>query len=239
MSSTFTARTSGNGQSTGQDLFEQLVPGRPVRRRNWPRVGAGLALAVVCGAVFVLLYASAGSRHPFLAVAQPVAVGQTITASDLTTARVTSDSALSPIPAGEASYVVGHRAAVTLVPGTLLTAADLSSGPLVGPGEASVGLDLKPGQAPGDLVPGDSVVVVEVAGSDQDSVQGTVSAASGVPTVLVGQALVLSVIEPTSQSASDDTEVTLAVPADLAANIVAASSLGDIAIAGLGPDAGA
>lgn len=238
MSSTSTARTPGNGQSTGQELFDQLVPGRPVRRRNWPRVGAGIALSVVCGAVFVLLYASAGSRHPFLAVAQPVSVGQAITASDLTTARVSSDSALLPIPADDASLVVGRRAVVALVPGTLLTGADLSSGPLLGPGEASVGLDLKPGQVPDGLLPGESVVVIETASSDPDLSQDSSNASPGAPTVLVGQALVLSVIEPTSDSATNDTQVTLAVPADVAADIAAVSSAGDVAVAGLGAGAG-
>jgi hypothetical protein len=234
MTSTFTRRSSGNGPSTGQELFDQIAPGRPARRRNWPRVGAGVALAVVCGAVFVLLYASAGSRHPVLAVAQPVVIGETITAPDLTTARVSSDSALSPIPAGEVSQVIGRRAAVALVPGTLLTMADLASGPLLGPGEASVGLDLKPGQVPAGLLPGDSVAVIETTSSGQQ----TEGSPSGTPTVLVSQATVLSMAEPTAQSATDNTEITLAVPADVAADVVAASSAGDIALAGLGPVGG-
>src|ERR1700758_4285842 len=121
---TTTARISGNGRPPAPELIDQLAPGRPLRRRNWPRLGAAAALAVVCGALFVLLYQSAGSRHPFLAVARPVASGQVVAPSDLTTVRVTSDSALTPIPADEAGLVIGRHAAVALVPGTLLTPAD-------------------------------------------------------------------------------------------------------------------
>ncbi|HMK63069.1 MAG TPA: SAF domain-containing protein [Acidimicrobiales bacterium] len=223
-------RVTGNGQATGLDLLDQLTPGRAPRRRNWPRVGAAVALAVFCGALFVLLYASAGARHPYLAVALPVAAGNTITAADLTTARVQSDAALSPIPASEAEAVVGRHAAVALVPGTLLTPADLAAGPVLGADEASVGLDLKPGEVPGDLVPGANVVVIDTSSSGQTS--------SPVPDVLVSQAPVLSVVQPTANSADGDTQVTLAVPADLAADVATAASGGDVAIAGLGSGAG-
>lgn len=236
MPSTFVNRTAANGRGTAQDLFDQLAPGRPARHRNWPRVGAGVALAILCGAIFVLLYSTAGSRHPYLAVAKPVAVGQMITASDLATARVTSDSTISPIPATEIGVVIGRRASVALVPGTLITPLELASGPVLGDGQASVGLDLKPGQAPEGLVPGQSVVVVDT--SSQPALGGGTSGTSGSPLVLVSQATVLSTMEPTSNSASDDTEVTLAVPADIAPEVVAASSAGDIAIAGLGSSSG-
>ena len=227
---TTTTRTSGNGQATGLELAEQLAPGRPTRRRNWPRVGAAAALAVFCGALFVLLYASAGSRHPILAVARPLAAGETITAADLRIARVPADPALSPIPANEAGAVVGRRASVALVPGTLLTPDDLASGPILGAGEASVGLDLKPSQVPAGLAPGDSVVVIETSTPGQNAAAG----GSGVANVLVSQATVLSVTGPSSTSANGDSDVTVSVPAALAAEVASAASAGDIAVAALG-----
>lgn len=224
-------RTSGDGQATGLELLEQLAPGRHTRRRNWPRVGAAAALAVFCGALFVLLYASAGSRHPYLAVARPLSPGQTITAADLRIARVQADPALSPIPANEAAGVVGRRAAVALLPGSLLTPGDLASGPLLGAGEASVGLDLKPGQVPADLAPGDSVVVIDTAAPGQTAAAGSSGSSA---TVLVSRATVLSVSQPAATSANGDTEVTVMVPADLAAEMATAASAGDIAVAVLG-----
>lgn len=232
---TTTTRTSGDGQARSFELLEQLAPGRPSRRRNWPRVAAAAALAVFCGALFVLLYASAGSRHPYLAVARPLSAGETITAADLRIARVQADPALSPIPADESSAVVGRRASVALMPGTLLTPGDLASGPLLGANEASVGLNLKPGQVPNNLAPGASVVVIDTAAPGQTP--GTTSAGSPA-TVLVSQATVLSVTEPTATSANGDTEVTVMVPADLAAEVAAAASAGDIAVAALGSNGG-
>lgn len=232
--STTSTRTSADGQGAVVDLLGQLTPGRAVRRRNWSRVAAALALAVFCGGVFVILYASAGGRHPYLAVARSISAGETITASDLSVAHVQSDSALSPIPANEANAVVGHRAAVALAPGTLLTPADLASGPLLGAGEASVGLDLKPGQVPGNLSPGTSVIVIDTAGSQPASASGT----SGPGSVLVSRAAVLNVSLPTANSANGDTEVTLAVPADVAAEVATAAAAGDIAVAALGGSGG-
>lgn len=234
--STTTTLGAGNGQATGLEQLDHRPAKRLRGRRNWPRVGAAAALAIVCGALFVLLYGSAGSRHPVLAVAQPVAAGTPITASDLTTVRVTDDPALAPVPATEAGAVVGRRAAVALVPGTILTPADLASGPVITAGQASVGLDLKPGQVPSGLEPGESVLVVETASPGQGA--ASTSAASGTPTILVDQAIVLSVAEPSASSGSPDTRVTLVVPADLAAEVVAAASADQIALAGLGPSGG-
>lgn len=227
-----TARTSGNGRLTSPDLLEQLAPAPGRRRRNWPRVGAATALALLCGALFVLLYASAGSRHPFLAVARAVAPGQLITSTDLTTARVTSDAALSPIPADEANLVVGRHAAVALLPGTLLTLSDLASGPLVAPGDASVGLDLKPGQLPAGLEPGDSVLVIQTAGS-----QSSALSSSSEPTVL-GRATVLAVTPPPTDSPTGNTVVTLVVSTSQVAQVVDEASAGQISLAGLGATAG-
>jgi hypothetical protein len=231
---TVTTRPQGDGQASGLELLDRLAPGHPRRRRNWARVGAAACLALFCGVFFVLLYASAGSRHPYLAVARPLPPGATITASDLAIARVQDDPALSPIPAGEAGAVVGRRAAVALVPGTLLTPADLASGPLLGAGEASVGLDLKPGQVPAGLVPGEAVAIIDTATTPP----GAGASGSGSSNVLVAQATVLSVTAPMAGSASGDTEVTVAVPADVAAEVATAASAENVAVAALGRSGG-
>lgn len=239
---TLTTRSPSNGHQSGQDLLEQLVPGRVPGRRNWSRVGAGLALAIASGAVFVALYASAGARHPFLAITKPVTVGQTITAADLTTVRLAAAPPLSPVPADEASGVIGRRAAVALVPGTLLTPGDLASGPLIGRGDASVGLDLKPGQVPLGLTPEALVAVVETGapGSSQPPTAGSASPASlgSAQMVLAGRAVVLSVVLPTTDSATGNTEVTVAVAADAAPAVATAASAGQVALVELGSGEG-
>jgi len=196
------------------------------------------AFAVVGGVVFVGLYASAGSRHPVLAMSSSVPQGARISASDLRLVHVADDPGLSPIPASQEDSVIGRRAAVSLVPGTLLTPADLSSSPLLGAGEASVGLDLKPGEFPAGLAPGESVVVI------QTQAQAQAQPASGTPgsptnaNVLVDRATVISVTPPNPSSGTSDEQVTLALPADLASEVVSAASAGQIALAELGPGAG-
>lgn len=241
MTTTLT-RSRSRSQVPKADPLGDLAPGGPARRRNWPRAGAAAALAVLSGGLFVLLYASAGHRQPFLAVAREVPAGGIVMAGDLATARVGSDAALVPIPAQEAAAVVGRRAAVTLVPGTLLTAGDLAAGPVVGTSSASVGLDLKAGEVPAGLSPGDPVLVVETngtgSGAGQPATGGLAQTAPG-PEVLVDRATVLSAVGPSASSGSGgDTEVTVEVPAALAAAVVTASSVGDVALAGLGPAGG-
>jgi len=230
---TTTTRTQGNGQAARLDLLERLSPAPTRRRKTRSRVLWTSGFAVVCGVAFAGLYMSAGSRHPVLAIAQPVQQGARITAADLRLVRVANDPGLSPIPAAQEAAVVGKRASVPLVPGTLLTPEDLSSGSLIGANQASVGLDLKPGQFPAGLAPGDSVIVIQTSAQGQ----GT-AATTGTTNVLVDQASVLSVDFPSASSGSSDEQVTLALPADIASQVVMAASAGEIAIAGLGPGAG-
>jgi hypothetical protein len=140
-----------------------------------------------------------------------------------------------------ASSVIGRRAAVALVPGTLLTAGDLAAGPVVGDSGASVGLDLKPGEVPAGLSPGDAVLVVETnngSGGPSQVATGGTGQQAGLPTVLVERARVLAVAAPSAATGSSSTDVTIEVPAPLAAVVATAASAGDVALAGLGPGGG-
>lgn len=230
MTSTTRLAAGGNGLAPSVDGHRRARSSSAPRRRSWARIGAGLAVAVACGSIAALLYGAAGARRPVLAVARAVQAGETISASDLTTVRVPSNPGLSPVPAQDASAVVGRQAAVPLVPGTLLTPADLSSGPILGPGLASVGLDLKAGHSPGGLVPGAVVMVVVVPAGGGPG--------GGTPSVLVDSAKVLSLVPPSASSGNGDTEVTLAVPTALAAQVASAGAQGEVALVGLGSGGG-
>lgn len=220
-------RTKPVTNGTGPDLFAHLGGAAPRHHRNWPRVGAAVGLAVLCGVVFVLLLGNAGSRHPVLALDRAVPAGSELSANDFTTVGVASDPGLTPIPASDLGTVVERRAAVALEPGTLLTPGDLTTAPVVASGSTTVGLELKPGQAPGDLAPGEDVMIVETATSNGP---GT---ASSSPTVLVQSARVLAVTS--ASGGSGDTSLTIIVPANVAPAVVNAASAGTIAIAALGP----
>ena len=142
-------------------------------RRNRSRVAVGVFLVVTLSLAFAVSYSNAGERQAVLAVARPVAPGAVIAGADLRDVRVSADPGLRSIPATDRSKVVGRVAGVALVPGTLVTPAQLASGPRVEPGRAVVGLALKPGQFPPELRAGDPVVVVLTsAGGAAPTVEG-------------------------------------------------------------------
>jgi hypothetical protein len=104
---------------------------------------------------------SVARTSSYLAVAQPVAVGSAITAGDLTTVQLAGGGGLTPIPADRINSVVGLRAAVSLVPGTLLVSAQLTNKTLIGDGQAQIGLGLRSTSLPAThLHPGDQIALV-------------------------------------------------------------------------------
>ncbi len=108
-----------------------------------------------------------------------MAVGERIQAGDLAVAEVSASDAVRPVPAAQRDSVVGRRAAVGLVPGTLLTREAVTSGPVLDPGKATVGLSLKPGRFPLGIAKGQRVLLVVAAvGRDEPATthEGTVVA---------------------------------------------------------------
>lgn len=128
--------------------------------RNRGRLALGVFVVTAFSLVAVTLFSGAGDRRRVLAVRATVAVGAPIRASDLTVVRVSVDPGLRVVPASERAKMVGRVAGVTLFPGTLLSPAQLDTGPGLATGRAVVGLALKPGQYPPGLQAGDAVLVV-------------------------------------------------------------------------------
>ena len=125
-----------------------VVPPRAMRaRRRRPAVLAlAVALIAAGGLGGAALYTATGQRVAVLALARDVPSGATIKPEDLTEARVDLDPALAPLSAS--SRVVGMRATTDLLKGSLLTARDVTSNPLVQSGEQVVGVAAKSGQLP-------------------------------------------------------------------------------------------
>jgi hypothetical protein len=133
----------------------------PARRQRRPTfILVGLLLVLVAGAAAAQLYLQVGGRTAVLAVARPVPAGHSITGQDLTEVRISVDPALRVVPASERSRVVGQIATVDLLPRSLLTREALAAASVPGPGQAIVGVALKPGQMPNDLKAGDRVMLV-------------------------------------------------------------------------------
>ncbi|MGW1056589.1 SAF domain-containing protein [Micromonospora rubida] len=140
-----------------------IAPPKVLRQRRVRPGLLGLAVLLIAlgglGAAFAVT--SVRATGSYLAVARPVEVGRTLSADDLVTVQVAGGQGLRPVPAGQLNEVVGKRAAVALAPGTLLTPAQLTDDPLLGPGQQQISLDLAPGQVPAKrLHPGDRVLLV-------------------------------------------------------------------------------
>ncbi|MET8282642.1 SAF domain-containing protein [Micromonospora sp. NPDC005174] len=140
-----------------------VSPPKVVRQRRVRPGLLGLAVLLIAlgglGAAFAVT--SVRATGSYLAVARPVEVGREISAADLITVQVAGGQGLRPVPAGRLDEVVGKRAAVALVPGTLLTLGQVTDDPLLGPGQQQIALGLKTAQVPArQLHPGDKVLLV-------------------------------------------------------------------------------
>jgi hypothetical protein len=198
------------------------VPPAPpaVRTRRRPgMLAAGIALVAVGALGAAYLAQAVGQTTPVVAVARDVPAGQVLQRSDLTVAQVTSDPALSPISAASLDSLLGQRAAVALVAGSLLTDAAVTDQLLPAGGQSLVGVALITSQLPAQpLRAGDRVRIVDTPVS-----QGEPPATT--PPSIPGQ--VVSVSGP-DQAGLMVVDVT--VPSGRAADLAARVATGRIAL---------
>ncbi len=146
------------------------VPAPRVVRQRRMRPGLlGLAVLLVAlgGLGSAWAVTSVRATGDYLAVARPVPIGSPITEADLTTVQMAGGQGLAPVAADQIQQVLGKYAGVALVPGTLLTPAQLTDKPLLGRGQQQVALGLKPSQVPAKrLRPGDAVLLVGTPGQN-------------------------------------------------------------------------
>ena len=225
--------------------------GAPRRALAGPRNGrpalaaTGVFLVVGCAALGAFVAGRTGQRTPYLAVATAVPQDATLTASDLAVVDMTPVAGLAAVPAADEAEVVGKRASEPLPAGSLLTPQSLAGGPLLQAGQALVGTSLGPNQLPGDLAPGDEVLVVltDAGGAGGGAGTGATQQAGAVPGTVLARAAVISVTAPGSTTgpvpSSNDYVVSLAVPEGDAAAIATASAANGVSLAVIpGPPAG-
>jgi len=210
---------------------------------------------VVCGALGAVVANRVPQRSVFLAVAQLVPAGATVSPSDLETVSINPAAGLDAIPLRDAGEVIGRRATETLEPGSLLVPGELASGQGLPAGRALVGTSLAVNQMPAELAAGDRVLVVlsGTGGSPTSSsaTSGTPAGPDGSPTgalapspagpagSVLTQATVISISAPggtlaTVGAASAAFVVTLDVPEAAAPAVTAASAAGNVSLAVLG-----
>jgi hypothetical protein len=195
----------------------RFVP--PVRRRL-PLVAVAVLVAVGSALLFAVLWMNAGDRHPMLAVAARVSAGEVIDAADVAVVRVSIDPGLHPLPASAREQVVGRRAAVDLVAGTLLTDAHVGAGSPVAAGRAVVGVALGPGRVPASrLQAGDHMQVVQTL-----PFAGDPSASGDDLGRVLCDATVIAVASGSDELAAGSTVVTLEVAETDAAAVAGAAA---------------
>jgi hypothetical protein len=201
-------------QGSARPAVDRL-PRPPGRRR--PGLAVVAVLLIVLGAAIAgLLALRIDERVPVLVARDDIAAGHKITSGDLSVARMATEG-VTVIPADRAAAVIGQYATQTITSGRLIDKAMLDTVGLLAPGQAAVGVALKPGRFPSDGVdPGDVVQVVR--------------AADGVGKVIAQKAVVSAVDNPSGggfgSSAGDTTVVTVVVP-DRVSPAVAAAGMAD------------
>jgi hypothetical protein len=225
--------------TTTANRSDRTVPGRsaaPVtappatarlpRRRRWGMVAVGVVLVVVGAVVAYLLVVTAGVTHPYLAVSRDVPYGAALGPDDLTVVNVNAAAGLQPIPASERGQVIGTHAAVNLVPGTLLTRAQLSDRAVPAPGEHLVGIELKPAQVPARaLKSGDPVVLVIVPAVTLTGVPDPNATATAAP-----ESVPATVVSATVAASNGNVRVDVAVAQADSRKVAAMAAAGRIVL---------
>jgi hypothetical protein len=139
----------------------------PVRRRNPVRIAIAMSVTAVGALLIGYAFMSLSDSVGVVVANQTIERGTTITSDDLAVAKVSLDPSISVIPADELAGLLGQSAAVEIVEGSLLSAAEITAEPIPGVGEALVNLALQPGQYP-PLHGGAPIRVVSTASRSDD-----------------------------------------------------------------------
>lgn len=195
----------------------------PVPPRERKPALAALAVLLILGGALAstLLVLRSGDRISAIRITQQVGAGQPISEQAMEEVQI-ADTGIGYVAWKHRVAVAETYAAVTLLPGTLLTEQmTTTASQELGPGKAKVGLALKPGQAPAGLAKGDRVQIVYVPGRTTQSQSR----------VLAQSALVHSVGAPGRTGSTG--LITVIVDSSASPAIVGYASSGEIAVAEL------
>jgi hypothetical protein len=215
------------GQINGSDRpVGPLIPVQKLRqpgRSRRPLMLALMVLLMVVSALAVWFFVQKSTeRVAVVGVADDVAWGQEIQASDLVAVEMVPDPALNPVSWDQRSTLVGQLAATDLQAGMLLTARSVTDVQVPPPGKALVGVLVKSGQVPvTPLSPQDQVLLVP---ADQQAAP-PVAGAAGAAAPVEAEVYAVGVTD-----ANGTRTVDVLVPQAAAAQTAAAAAAGRLAI---------
>lgn len=164
-------------------------------------------------------YSSIDNTQAVLVVAQDVPAGAVIGAGDVRVVRLSVDPALTPMTEGARAEVVGRRAAVDLLAGTMLTANQVTDHLVPAVGQSLVGVSLTASQMPAEpLAAGDAVRIVATRDDQAD-------AGGQVPVTFTA-----TVVDVAFDEVSGQTVVDVSVPQDQSADLAARAAAGRVAL---------
>ena len=175
---------------------------RPVRRRN-PVLAALMAVVfLVCVGLNVYLAQRNNHEIEVVQVTSSVALGEQIPVNSIAEVQVAANSQIPYVLWSQRGQLGGYVAAVALVAGQPVLAADLTSGSPMPKADEVVGLTVPAGNYPAGLVQGEKVTVRVI----QSGGSGTSSSALSASPVLFSGATVAAVsysqgTDPTSATA--------------------------------------
>ena len=208
------------------------MPSAPRERK--PALAAVAILLVALGAASAgYLVLNAGHRVGAVEITQDVGQGQQIPASAIKEVQINANTDVRYVAWQYASRVTGVFARVEIPAGTLLTSNMTASTSNLTAGKVEVGLSLKPGQAPTNLLIGQTVRAFPVGtGSGCGGrANGTGGAAAGAtPGEPITTGTIVSVSGNTVTNGST-AAITLAVPETDAGVLACYASAQDVAIA--------
>jgi hypothetical protein len=198
----------------------------PPRERK-PALAALAVFLILIGSLgATLLVMRTGDRVSAVRIVEQVGAGEKIPASAIQEVQI-ADTGVDYVPWQFSDRVTQTYAAVTLLPGTLLTEQMVSeSSAEVGPGKAIVGLALKDGQMPLGLVKGDVVQVIYAPSGGKDA--SSRESGSTPQRVLSQNALVTRVGDSTEGTSSG--LISVVVDSSIAPTVATLASAGEIAV---------
>jgi len=199
---------------------------QPLPRKRRPGMIA-LAVALIGAGILggAALYQNINHQVPVLLVSAAVPAGSAVTAADLSTASVTVGAGVQVIPAGQERQVVGLVATTDLQPGSLLSAADLTTSLPPVSGQELVPIAVKPSELPASgLAAGDHLLVVPASGA-----QGSSSNSAALPAT--SRPIAGTVLAVSRGPGQDGLEVVdLLVPASTGPTLAREAATGDFAL---------